>query len=345
MKIKNLVSKNIRNLEAYLPARAKFFSGGYSLLDANENNFVNAYNRYPDAENSKLLLELSKLKQIPANNIILGNGSGELIDMVYKCFCLPFKDEVISITPTFGMYKICAEIHYLKFKEVLLSEKFELQKNEIFKAINRRTKLIVLCSPNNPTGNSFNKNDIIDIVRSFKGIVLIDEAYIDFVPEKSIMPLIKDFSRLIVLQTFSKAWGMAGLRLGAAYASCEIISLLKKVKLPYNINAATQEFALQAIKYPAKIQEIAKRINEERKQLAFFLEQLSFVKKVFPSDANFLLIEVNKAKKVFEYLRSKKIIVRQIEMANRSNCFLRISIGNIEDNMLLISALKNYKDE
>lgn len=345
MEIEKLARQNIQELQQYSSARNEFSAKGYILLDANENNFLQDYNRYPEPDPLPLRQELAKLKAIKPENILLGNGSGELIDMVFRCFCEPQKDEALTIYPTFGMYEVCAKTQNVKLNKVSLDNEFKLNLNNFCKAINPQTKLIILCSPNNPTGNAFAKEDLLQIASSFNGIVLVDEAYIDFCVEKSVLKEIGSFPNLIVLQTFSKAWGMAGLRLGAAYANSEIISLLRKIKMPYNVNSLTQQLALKEIINPAGTQNITKYINKEKQKLLTSLQRLSFIIKVFPSDANFLLIEIADAEKLYEYLKAQKIIVRKLKLADKPNRFLRISIGNVDENKQLINALKSYSYE
>jgi histidinol-phosphate aminotransferase len=310
------------------------------FLDANENPFNEPYNRYPDPLQKKLKEKISELKNISAKNIFLGNGSDEPIDLLIRAFCEPGVDNIVTIDPTYGMYQVAADISGVEIRKVSLNENYDLNTTETLSATSRNTKLIFLCSPNNPTGNSLNIDAISEIVKSFSGIVIIDEAYIDFAPEKTILPELENYPNLVILQTFSKAWGMAGIRLGMAFASTEIIEILNKIKYPYNLNVLTQQKGLELLEQKETMQNWIKLLIAERNRMAELFIDFPFVIKVYPSDANFVLIKMHDAKGIYNYLVDKGIIVRDRSKVYLCENSLRITIGTQKENETLINTLK-----
>jgi histidinol-phosphate aminotransferase len=342
-----LVRDNIKKLRPYSSARSEFSGVAKIFLDANENSFGSPltkwYNRYPDPLQWELKKKISAVKNIAPENILLGNGSDECIDLLIRTFCDPQKDNIIICPPTYGMYEVFGHINDVPVKEVPLTTAYQLDLENLENAIDWNTKLIFFCSPNNPTGNSLNREDIEMVLNNFDGIVVIDEAYINFSRQRSFLAELKDYPNLVVMQTFSKAWGLAALRLGMNLASREIIDVLNKIKPPYNINQATQELALKALEQLNEVNELIRAIVNEREVLSTELSQLSIVNKVYPSDANFLLTKMDNATAIYEFLKQKGIIVR-----NRSNVILcddclRITVGTPEQDKELIDALKIYK--
>jgi histidinol-phosphate aminotransferase len=345
--LNSLVRENIRKLKPYSSARSEFSGVAQVFLDANENAYGSPltkwYNRYPDPLQWELKRKISTIKNIAAENILLGNGSDECIDLLIRAFCDPLKDNIIICPPTYGMYEVYAHINDVTVKEVPLHPNFQLNLEGLENAIDGNTKLIFFCSPNNPTGNSMEREDIEMVLNNFDGIVVIDEAYINYSRHRSFAAELKDYPNLVVMQTFSKAWGLAALRLGMNFASTEIIDILNKIKPPYNINQATQELALKALDHLCDVNTMIKDTVEEREELVKNLLQLPLIQKVFPSDANFVLAKMTDATAIYNYLKEKGIIVR-----NRSNVILcedclRITVGTSKENEQLISALKNYK--
>jgi histidinol-phosphate aminotransferase len=341
--LSKLLRQNIKNLKPYSSARDEYSGKEAIFLDANENPFNQPYNRYPDPLQSDLKKEISRIKGVLPEQIFLGNGSDEAIDLVFRAFCQPGNDNIITIKPTYGMYRVAADINDIEVIEIGLLKDFALPVKQIIESINYKSKAIFLCSPNNPTSNLFPKNDIIEIINSFDGIVVLDEAYIDFAPGQSLLPELIKHPNLIILQTFSKAWGLAGIRLGMAFASKEIIEVFNKIKYPYNVNNLTANYALEAIKNNKNKDVWVKNIIENREIVRNMLSELPFVKKIYHSDANFLLVEVDEPKQIYDYLVANKIIVR-----NRSNVYLcngclRITIGTPAENTMLVHSLKNYK--
>lgn len=341
-----LLRENIKKLKPYSSARSEFSGVANVFLDANENSYGSPltkwYNRYPDPLQWELKKKISTIKYTPAENILLGNGSDECIDLVMRAFCEPRQDNIIICPPTYGMYEVSAGVNDVEIIEVPLLPGFQLNLEGIEHAITANTKLIFLCSPNNPTGNSFEHEDIEIILNNFEGIVVIDEAYINYSRNRSFLADLKDYPNLVVMQTFSKAWGLAALRLGMLFASKEIIDVLNKIKPPYNINQATQELAIKALDHLDDVNTMIKETVKEREKLVRELVQLRFVQKVYPSDANFLLVKMNDATAVYNYLRGKGIIVR-----NRSNVILcedclRITVGTENENIRLLNELRNY---
>lgn len=341
-----LVRQNIQKLKPYSSARSEFKGNASVFLDANENSYGSpldqSFNRYPDPLQKELKNELEKIKNISAENIFVGNGSDEAIDLAFRIFCDPGKDNAIICPPTYGMYQVSANINDVVTKKVNLKNDFQLDVDGILQAADINTKLLFICSPNNPTGNSMERNAVEKLVINFLGIVIIDEAYSDFSKEISFIEDVKKYSNLIVLQTLSKAWGLASLRLGLAFASTEVIDLFNKVKPPYNVNSASQQLALKALQNKNQVTKWINIIIEQRGFLTEELKTFSFVKKIYDSDANFLLVKVDDANRLYNYLTGNKIVVR-----NRSNevmcenC-LRITIGTADENIVLLDTLKNY---
>ena len=297
-----------------------------------------AYNRYPDPYQHAIKDKLAQLKKVKKEAIFLGNGSDEPIDLLFRAFCEPGKDNVILLPPTYGMYSVCAAINNIEIKEVPLSSDYQLRTNAVLQAVDAQTKVIFICSPNNPTGNSINKEDILQILDNFSGIVVVDEAYIDFASTPSFIELLEQYPQLMVLQTFSKAWGMAGLRLGMAFCNPEIVSVFNNLKFPYNINQLTQEHALVALDNATEKDKLVADILSERAYLKAQLSSLDNVKKIFPSDANFLLVQVQQAKAVFDTLIESKIIVRDRSRVMLCNDCLRITVGTREENIKLLES-------
>ncbi len=340
MNINNLLRKNIQTLKPYSSARDEFTGEAMVFLDANENPFNEPYNRYPDPLQKELKEKISTLKNISAKNIFLGNGSDEPIDLLIRAFCEPGVDNIVTINPTYGMYQVAADISGVELRKVSLDENYELDATKILTATNNNTKLIFLCSPNNPTGNSLSRDKITKTVESFNGIVVLDEAYIDFAPEKSFLPELQKYPNLVILQTFSKAWGMAGIRLGMAFASTEIVEILNKIKYPYNINILTQQKALELLEQKDKVENWVKLLIAERKKMAKLLKEFPFVEKIYPSDANFLLVKMHDANGIYNYLVETGIIVRDRSNVHLCENSLRITIGSPTENKTLINTLK-----
>lgn len=340
MNINDLLRKNIKALKPYSSARDEYSGEAMVFLDANENPYNFPYNRYPDPLQKKLKEKISVIKKINAENIFLGNGSDEPIDLIIRAFCEPGVDNIITINPTYGMYQVAADINNIEVIKVSLSEEFELDAKDVIGNINKNTKLIFLCSPNNPSGNSLDKEAMLEIVQNFEGIIIIDEAYIDFAPGKSLLPDLEKFENLVVLQTFSKAWGMAGIRLGMAFASVEIINILNKIKYPYNLNILTQKKAGKLLKQKDLLEKWIKLLIAERQKMTKLLEAFPFVVKIYPSDANFLLVKMHDAPGIYEYLVEKGIIVRNRSTIHLCDSSLRITIGTSEENEILLNALK-----
>ena len=341
MNLQNLVRKNIASLVPYSSARDEFTGEAQVFLDANENPFNEPYNRYPDPLQRKLKLKIAAIKNVPAENIFLGNGSDEPIDLLIRAFCEPETDNIVTIDPSYGMYQVSANINDVAIRKVLLSANFTLDPMAVLHAVDLHTKLIFLCSPNNPSGNNLSRSAMHHIARHFNGIVVVDEAYIDFSPENSLLPDLDRHKNLVVLQTLSKAWGMAGIRLGMAFASPEIIGILNKIKYPYNLNILTQEKALEMLENKVQVENWVATIINERNRVSEELKKLPLVKTVYPSDANFVLVSVENATLIYNKLVEKGIIVRDRSKVNLCAGCLRITIGTPEENNLLMDALKN----
>jgi len=351
MDINNLQRENIKNLKPYSTARDEYKGQASVFLDANENSFgsplaeqegmTRSYNRYPDPLQLDLKDAISKIKGVPIENTFLGNGSDEAIDLLYRAFCEPGKDNVIILPPTYGMYEVSAGINNVEVRKVNLLPNFQLDLDGIAEAIDANTKLIFICSPNNPTGNSIVRTDIETVLANFKGLVVIDEAYINYAKQRTFIQELTEYPNLVILQTFSKAWGLAALRLGMAFAARPVIDIFNKVKPPYNINQATQDIALEALRNIAQVNDWIKVTVAEREQLSADLAELESVKKVYPSDANFILVEIENANAVYNELVEQGIIVRDRSKVTLCEGCLRITIGTPEENKTLVAALKN----
>lgn len=339
--IQSLVRENVKNLKPYSSARDDFEGTASVFLDANENPFPTGYNRYPDPHQRLLKEAIAQLKKLQPDQLFLGNGSDEAIDLLFRVFCEPGRDSVVIPQPTYGMYAISAGVHDVKIISTSLTNSFNLDSTVVLKSITPHTKLIFLCSPNNPTGNLLDAKEIEVILKSFSGLVIIDEAYIDFSESESWTTRLDEFQNLVILQTFSKAWGLAGLRLGMCFANPGIITLLNKIKPPYNINSFTQSEALKSINLrKSEVNLMIMAIKQERERLRKQLNDIPVVKKVNPSDANFLLVKMTDAKKSYEHLVSKSIIVRDRSMVVLCDNCLRITVGTKEENDLLIQAMR-----
>jgi histidinol-phosphate aminotransferase len=343
-----LLRENIKNVKPYASARDEYKGKEGIFLDANENPFGSAssdnYNRYPDPLQRDLKEKIAALKRVKPEQIFLGNGSDEPIDLLMRMVCNPGKDNIVITPPTYGMYEVSAAINDVKVKEAPLTENYELVADRVLKAVDANTKIIFLCNPNNPTGNSLSVAEMTKVVEGFKNIVVIDEAYIDFATDQSFLPKLKNYPNLVVLQTFSKAWGMAGLRLGMAFASEEIIKVFNKIKFPYNVNISTQKIVFDSVDNVMKKERMVMDILEQREWLSEELKKMTnLVIKVFPSSANFILVKTKDGRKVYDYLITKKIITRDRSTVLFCEGSLRISIGKKEENQALVNALKEYK--
>lgn len=339
--LQELTRKNVWELAPYSCARNEYSGRNASVyLDANENPYNDPYNRYPDPLQLELKDKLSRIKGVPVENIFLGNGSDEAIDLMYRCFTEPQVDNVVAIEPTYGMYKVCADINNVEYRAVKLDESFQLNAANILAATDSNTKLIWLCSPNNPTGNALNREEILKIVNGFDGIVIIDEAYSDFSSHHPFRTEIKKYPNVVVLNTMSKAWGCAALRLGMAFASKEIVEIMNKVKYPYNINLLTQQKALEILEDPYEVDKWARMILQERSRVMDAFKLLPITKKIHPTDANFFLVEVEDAQATYNYLVDNGIIVRNRNSVTMCGNCLRITIGSKSENAELLSALR-----
>lgn len=347
-----LVRKNILALKPYSSARHEFEGKASVFLDANENPFgspgngvvfqLEDFNRYPDPLQWQLKFQLARIKGVPAENIFVGNGSDEVIDLAYRIFCDPAKDNVIICTPTYGMYEVSAGINDVAVKKVPLTADFQLNTEAVLDAIDAHSKLLFICSPNNPTGNNMNRADVELLLNNFPGIVIIDEAYINYSNQKTFIQELTEYPNLIVMQTLSKAWGLAALRLGLCYASLDIIDLYNKVKPPYNINIASQELGLQALQHTDVVNEWIRETVTQRSILEKALRSYSFVEKIYPSDANFVLVKVSGANHLYSYLAAAEVVVRNRSKEPGCEGCLRISIGTEEENQQLIQLLNAY---
>ncbi len=341
--LNKITRENVKGLSPYSSARDEYVSDGSTMifLDANENPFENGVNRYPDPQQRGLKAILAELKGLDAENILLGNGSDEVLDLIFRAFCEPKQDNVLTLPPTYGMYKVLSGINMVENREVFLTESFQPNTSAIADAIDENTKIIFICSPNNPTGNSFSTPSIEALLNSFQGLVVIDEAYIDFSKEKSWTSRLVEFPNLIVTQTLSKAYGMAGIRLGICMASKEIIAVLNKIKPPYNVNELTQSRAIKRVLDQKSVQEEIAQILEEREKLEETLQTVSFVESVYPSDANFILAKVDNATLRYTQLMEKGIVVRNRTTQALCENTLRFTVGTSAENRTLISALKS----
>ena len=337
--INNLIRANIKALKPYSSARDEFKGTADVFLDANENPF-GELNRYPDPQQTEIKQKLSAIKSVEANQIFIGNGSDEVIDLAFRIFCEPGKDKVLTFTPTYGMYDVSANINNIEVIKQPLINDFQINLNQLQPYLDfEDVKIIFICSPNNPTGNSINTEDIEYIIENFNGIVIVDEAYIDFSSQASFIKNINKYNNLIVSQTFSKAWGLAGVRVGVAYASEAIVALYNRVKPPYNVSTLNQEAVLECLNNQSEVSKNIDIILSERTKLKDALNQLDIVKKIYPTDANFLLVEVDNADKTYQYLIDKKVIIRN-RNTQVENC-IRITVGTAVENQKLIEALKN----
>ena len=342
--LNELIRPNILSLKPYSSARDEYKGVTASVfLDANENPYNSPNNRYPDPLQTELKTLVSRVKKVASERIFLGNGSDEAIDILYRTFCVPGADNAVAIDPTYGMYEVCADINDVEYRKVLLDENFQFKASELLAKTDDRTKLIFLCSPNNPTGNNLCKKEIETVLQEFAGIVVIDEAYIDFSNEISFTTMLDKYPNMVVLQTFSKAWGCAAIRLGMAFASEKIISVFNKVKYPYNVNHLTQTEAINMIGKEYQIKEWVRTLLSERARLIEKFGKLTCCEHIYPTDANFFLAKVSDAKKIYDYLVGNGIIVRNRTNVTLCHNCLRVTIGSRPENDKLIEALENYK--
>jgi histidinol-phosphate aminotransferase len=344
----NLIRNNIKKLVPYSSARDEFKGEAKIFLDANENSYGSPlpkwYNRYPDPLQWKLKEKLSEIKTVPPANIFLGNGSDECIDILFRAFCEPGVDNVIIVPPTYGMYEVSANINDIQIKKISLTNDFQLNLPAIEDAVDENTKMIFLCSPNNPTGNSLRREDVEIILNNYFGLLVIDEAYINFSRQRSFVQELAEYSNLVVLQTLSKAWGLAALRIGMAFASDEIIRIMNKVKPPYNINLASQELALKALEEVDQVNSMIQEIVTERELLVKHLNELQVVEKIYPSDANFILVKMINARIVYDFLLGKGIVVRDRSKVELCEGCLRITIGTTNENKELLNAFIDFQE-
>ena len=344
-----LIRPNIKDLTPYSSARDEFKGEASIFLDANENSFGSPltkwYNRYPDPLQQKVKQKLSEIKGIPPGQIFLGNGSDECIDLLIRAFCEPAEDNIVICPPTYGMYEVCANINNVAVKKVPLTPSYQLDLEQLAEAIDGNTKLVFLCSPNNPTSNSLEREDVEVLLNNYFGLVVIDEAYINFSRYRSFAQELKDYPNLVVMQTLSKAWGLAALRLGMAFASEEIVNVLNRIKPPYNINQASQELALQALGRVEEVNEMIREIVKERKELEAALPGIKVVKKVHPSDGNFLLVQVTSPLEIYQYLLDRGIVVRDRSKVELCEGCLRITVGTPAENKTLLRALEEFRGE
>lgn len=341
--LSELVRPNIWSLAPYSCARDEFKGrDAHVFLDANESPYNSPFNRYPDPLQMKVKEKLERIKGIAPDNMCLGNGSDETIDLVYRCFCRPGIDNVVAIEPTYGMYKVCADVNDVEYRKVLLDEHFQISADTMLSACDDRTKVIWICSPNNPTGNLINSIEIEKILTAFEGIVVIDEAYSDFTKARAWRTRLAEFPNMIVLNTMSKAWGSAAIRLGMAFASKEIIGLFNKVKYPYNVNELTQNFALQRLSDAFEVEKWVRTIVVERERIVVAFSQLPICEKVYPTDANFFLAKVSDAPTIYTYLIDRGIVVRNRNNVQLCHNCLRITVGSKKENNELLAALRQY---
>lgn len=343
--IEALIRDNIKKLEPYSSARNEYSGSASVFLDANENPHNKPLNRYPDPQQKELKTKISGIKGIPVDSIFLGNGSDEGIDLLFRVFCEPGRDNVITVDPTYGMYGVCAQINDVKRKSVLLREDFSLDPDAVIQAVDAFTKMIFLCSPNNPTSNVLNREAMIKILDQKNCLVVVDEAYLDFSDKAGMLSLLPEYGNLVILQTLSKAWGLAGIRLGMVFARPELITYLSAIKYPYNINTLTIQTALSQLSDKQPYNSWIKTILKEREILAGLLSSFSFVKKVYPSDANFLLIKVDQPSAIYEFLMQRGIIVRDRSSVILCEDCLRITVGAESENRVLAEALSEYEQK
>jgi histidinol-phosphate aminotransferase len=345
--INNILRENIKRLVPYSSARDEYQGEASVFLDANENAFGSPldqqFNRYPDPLQYGLKKRITEIKGVPPRNIFVGNGSDEAIDILFRSFCNPGIDNVILVPPTYGMYEVSANINDIEARKVNLTEDYQLNLEGIAEAIDKNTKLIFICSPNNPTGNSINRDDIQTLLTNFNGIVVVDEAYINFSRQKSFIQELTECANLVVMQTLSKAWGLAGLRVGMAFASEEIIEVMNKVKPPYNVNESSQQLALAALANVSQVNEWIKETLAQRDRLVLQLKDFDFVVDIYPSDANFILVKTTNANGIYDFLVKQGIIVRNRSKVELCEGCLRITIGTPEENTILLDTLQNFK--
>ncbi len=347
--LQKLVRLNVRVLTPYSSARDEFKGEASVFLDANENSLgsplVKWYHRYPDPLQWQVKEKLAAIKKVKPQQIFLGNGSDECIDLLYRAFCNPGKDNVVINPPTYGMYEVSANINDIELRKAPLLEDYQLNLAHIEQLVDDHTRIIWLCSPNNPTGNSLNLQDMEMVLNNFQGLVVVDEAYINFARQSSMLSMLDDYPNLVVMQTLSKAWGLAGLRLGMMFASEDIINIINKIKPPYNIGQHTQELVLQALEEVGQVNDMIRALVDMREALAGVLEQMAIVKKVYPSDANFLLVQVDNARDVYAYLLTRGIVVRDRSRVVLCEGCLRITIGTEQENTRLVDALADYMEQ
>ena len=346
--LQSLVRKNIRKLKPYSSARSEFAGAAEVFLDANENAFGSpagdGFNRYPDPQQLEIKRRVASMKGIEATQIFVGNGSDEAIDLLFRIFCEPGRDEAIICPPTYGMYRVSADINDVAVREIKLTSEFQLNVSAILSGISERTKLIFICSPNNPTGNLMQRGSIIEIAKEFNGIVVVDEAYIDFASAPSLIEELASLLNLVVLQTFSKAWGMAGLRVGLAFASPEIIDLMNRVKPPYNVSGIAQRAVVEAFDAQANVERWIESALRQRTVLAESLSQFDFVETIYPSDANFILVKVTDANEVYRFLLEEKVVVRNRSNVELCEGCLRITVGTEAENARLVESLRKCQE-
>ena len=341
--INNLIRENIKSLKPYSSARDEYkdvTTTKMVFLDANENPFENGVNRYPDPQQNAVKELLSNIKSVSTKNILLGNGSDEVLDLIFRAFCEPNQDNIITLPPTYGMYDVLANINAIENKKVVLTESFQPKVNQILNAVNENSKILFLCSPNNPTGNSFSVEKVEELLTKFNGVVVIDEAYIDFSKQKSWLEKLNDYPNLIITQTLSKAYGLAGIRLGICYASEAIIQVLNNIKPPYNVNELTQQKAVERLLKIDKIENEVAEIIIQRQLLIENLKSVSFIQNIYPTDCNFVLVKVDDATKRYKQLIEKGIVIRNRTTQPLCENCLRFTVGNKEENNKLISALE-----
>lgn len=344
--IASIVRENIKSMSPYSSARHEYAGIAATFLDANENAFGSAlgvnYNRYPDPTQLKLKAKISTIKNVPVENIFLGNGSDEAIDLLVRCFCEPGKDNIIVCPPTYGMYRVCADINNVEVRPVLLTTTFQLDLPAIENCITPFTRIIFICSPNNPTGNTIDRNDVKYLLNTFNVLVVVDEAYIDYSTEAGFINELSRYPNLVILQTMSKAWGLAGLRVGMAFANEAVINFLNKIKYPYNINTVSQQLILEALDNHEVVNEWIALTNNQKAWLSKKLSALPFVQTVYPSETNFLLVKARGARKIYTLLASRGIIVRDRSNVILCDDCLRITIGTAAENKQLIQTFKSY---
>ena len=341
--LQELTRPNIWSLAPYSSARNEYAGREARVfLDANENPYNAPYNRYPDPLQLELKAAIAKVKGVPAQCIFVGNGSDEAIDLPYRCFCEPGVDNVVAIEPTYGMYKVCADINNVEYRPVLLDEHYQITADKLLAATDAHTKIIWLCTPNNPTGNCLVREEVIKVIEQFDGLVIVDEAYSDFASQKPLRAELGKYPNMIVLNTMSKAWGCAALRLGMAFASQAIIDIFNKVKYPYNVNLLTQQQALEALKDPFEVDQWVKVLLQERVRMMEAFRELPICEQVYPTDANFFLAKMTDATKIYNYLVDQGIIVRNRTRVQLCQNCLRITIGTKSENNELVAALRQY---